>query len=53
MDKYFSETSAKENPEGFEMFVKTLLKNLLANKNTVDKLEELKFSEFRINKSKL
>ena len=39
---YFSETSAKENPEGFEMFVKTLLENLLANKNIVDKLEELK-----------
>ena len=39
---YFSETSAKENPEGFEMFVKMLLENLLANKNIVDRLEELK-----------
>ena len=39
---YFSETSAKENPEGFEMFVKMLLENLLANKNIVDRLEKLK-----------
>ena len=39
---YFSEISAKENPEGFEMFVQMLLENLLANKNIVNRLEELK-----------
>ena len=32
----------KENPEGFEMFVQMLLENLLANKNIVNRLEELK-----------
>ena len=48
---FFSETSAKENPEGFEMFVKMLLENLLANKNIVDKLEEFKDSSFSIEES--
>ena len=52
---YFSETSAKENPEGFEMFVKTLLENLLANKNIVDKLEELKENDtsFHLDESSI
>ena len=48
---FFSETSAKENPEGFEIFVKMLLENLLANKNIVDKLEELKDTSFSIEES--
>lgn len=42
LNGYFSETSAKENPEGFEIFVKMILEKLLENKNIVNKLEELK-----------
>ena len=48
---FFSETSAKENPEGFEIFVKMLLENLLANKNIINKLEELKDSSFTIDET--
>ena len=42
LNGYFSETSAKENPEGFEIFVKMLLEKLLENKNIINMLEELK-----------
>ena len=41
LNGYFSETSAKDNPGGFEIFVQTLLENLISNKNIIDKLEEL------------
>lgn len=46
----FCEASAKEDPKGFQNYIKQLLEKLLSTQNIIDNLEEVKDSSFYLKK---